>query len=629
MANQSMFPADAFTVLPPARARQVTDRYYAQRTAPFRFSAPDAAAWLARAATVRQGVRAALALDPLPDRCPLDVHQAGVLERPGYNITRLYWQVLPDVYASGYLYRPVQMRGRRPAVLCPHGHWPGGLRDPIVQARCAFFALEGYIVLGVDSTHAYDYAIGASPVSLMTWANIRALDLLCERADVDPARIGATGASGGGQQTFYLMAVDERLAVAAPVCMVSFMKHILTNDHVAHCWCNHVPGILAVADTPEIAATFAPKPAFYISVSGDWTAGFSDEEYPEIRRAYGMLDAADRVAERRWDCGHDYNRQMREAVVRWFNRWLRGDDRPVREPAFPIEPEQTLLTLNSAPPRAGVIWGSPGPSSDPALNRAVAHHFRRRLAAASNVPRDTLRARLRAFLGEDQHSPAAAATVCERIERQGARILQLTCESEPGIVIPALLVEPIGVNRGEMVCTLVPQGKKALFVKSRPAAWLGQQLADGRRVLAPDVRFRGELANVWPGPGVAGQSLVDDPDAERPAITWNSMAFGRPESVLAVRDVRAVLDATAHLRAPSETVVLVASGPLALPALLAAAIDERITHVQAALPRSDPFRDWDGAPPGNDGLPIVPGLLRVMCWHDLLSLVRLDATEPF
>ncbi len=250
--------------------------------------------WEARKKELRQQVLDCLGLWPLPERVPLDVQVAARKKRDGYELQRIYWQVLPGVRASGWLYVPENIRGRAPAILCPHGHWNTGARHPTVQRRCIVLAKKGYVVLAVDSVHLDDYRVGVNPVGLMTWNNIRAIDLLASRDDVDPERIGCTGASGGGQQTMYLMAVEPRIAAAAPTVMISYFERIIAFD-VAHCYCNHVPAILRYTDEPEICAAFAPKPALYMCDTRDWTQWFPHEGFPEIKRIYELYGAADRV----------------------------------------------------------------------------------------------------------------------------------------------------------------------------------------------------------------------------------------------------------------------------------------------------------------------------------------------
>lgn len=323
--------------------------------------------WPVRRLAVRAHVRDALGLDPWPERPPFDLQVHGSLERDGVVVERLSFRAFAGWRATGWLWRPATAPpGRRPAVLCPHGHWGDGARHPIVQARCAAFVRFGWTALAIDSTHAENVAAGASPLGTMTWHNLRALELLAAREDVDPARIAVTGCSGGGQQTFYLMALSDRPAAAAPVCMVSYFTEIVA-DTSAHCGCNHVPRLAHGTDVVEMCAVFAPRPAFVGSVTGDWTAHFPVQGLPELRRLWSELGAADRLASLHRDEGHDYSQPMREAVYGFLHAVFAAPGggtpaaaAPLPEPAFAPWPPAELGALGGPPeaelasgPRAG------------------------------------------------------------------------------------------------------------------------------------------------------------------------------------------------------------------------------------------------------------------------------------
>jgi hypothetical protein len=194
------------------------------------------AAWQARRAEVRRLVLADLGLDPLPHRVPLDARVVATKEYDDYRLERVWFQTLPEVWASGWLYLPKAAvpAGRFPAVLSPHGHWQEGARAPVVQTRCIGLAKRGYVAFAVDSVHVTHWPTGLCSVGMMTWNNIRAIDYLETRPEVAKTRIGCTGESGGGQQTMYLMAVDDRVQAAVPVVLISYFERILFATEQTH-----------------------------------------------------------------------------------------------------------------------------------------------------------------------------------------------------------------------------------------------------------------------------------------------------------------------------------------------------------------------------------------------------------
>src|SRR5690606_37135808 len=125
----------------------------------------------------------------------------------------------------GELYRPAEYTGRIPAILSPHGHFPDARFTETIQSRAAVLARMGVVVftydmIGYGESTQVDHRIVKALV-LQTWNSRRVLDYLISRDDVDPDRIGITGASGGGTQTFTITALDDRIAASAPVVMVS------------------------------------------------------------------------------------------------------------------------------------------------------------------------------------------------------------------------------------------------------------------------------------------------------------------------------------------------------------------------------------------------------------------------
>src|SRR5207247_6713041 len=100
-------------------------------------------------------------------------------------------------------------------------------------------------------------------MGLQTYNSIRSLDFLLSLPDVDASRIGVTGASGGGTQTFILCAIDDRPAAAFPAVMVS-------TDMQGGCICENCSGLRVGLGNIDLAAVFAPKP-LGMSAAKDWT----------------------------------------------------------------------------------------------------------------------------------------------------------------------------------------------------------------------------------------------------------------------------------------------------------------------------------------------------------------------
>ena len=316
--------------------------------------------WLGRAEELRTRILISSGLWPLPARTPLNVRLSEPLRREGYTVQNVSLETYPGFYLVGNLYRPVERPQPFPAILSPHGHWKNGRFEdgPLssVPGRAINFARRGSIVfsysmIGYNETkdlfpHRFDkphYELwGFGPLGLQLWNSLRALDFLVSLPEVDSDRIGLTGASGGGTQTFLLAAVDQRVRVAAPVNMIS--AHFQGG-----CICENAPLLRLDANNVEIGALMAPRPLMLISTSGDWTGKTPMIEFPAIQSIYRLFDAEDRVANAHFQYEHNYNQDSREAVYGWFSRWLQGRELSEEEP-FRVEPETDLRASLPSPP---------------------------------------------------------------------------------------------------------------------------------------------------------------------------------------------------------------------------------------------------------------------------------------
>ena len=475
---------------------------------------PTKGAWQKRAAWLREHVRVASGLLPEPARCELKPRVFGRIERDGYTIEKAFIESYPGFYVCGNLYRPRGRRGPFPGVASPHGHWGQGRfgHEPprgSVPARCITLARLGYVVFAYDMIGYNDSGKqlgkhrgvipstvnelwGLSPMHLQSWNTIRAIDFLQSLDDVDAKRIGLTGCSGGGTQTFMVMGIDDRVTAAAPVCMISGIMQ-------GGCECENAPLLRIETNNIEIGALMAPRPLIMPSATGDWTKETPTVEYPSIRRIYELFGLADRVASVHTDSAHGYNKQHREGVYSFFERRLKGTKgaRKITEPAYKPEKKADLL-----------VWQGRTLPADAKTPKTLMEHIRaecrrRRDELLPKRPADrkrfgqTLGAAYRHAIlaklpggGELDVETLATDTVGE------VRVTRLLLGRKGvGDRVPALLYRAKGASGRAPACLVVCQQGKADLIdaaKGGPGKLLSGLLAGRQSVLAIDAYLTGE-----------------------------------------------------------------------------------------------------------------------------------------
>src|SRR5262249_10791085 len=299
------------------------------------------AAWQQRRGELRQALFAAMG--PFPEQpTALDARVQGVLRREGYRIEKVVFTSRPDVWVTANLYLPDPVRGRHPAVLVVHGHWAGARRDPVVQARCLGLVKLGFVVLAVDAFGAGErfttpargtyhgalygstlWPTGHTLLGMQVYDNHRAVDYLRSRPEVDGDRLGVTGASGGGNQSMYAGALDERLRAVVPVCSVGTYQAYL---HATCCVCEVLPGALRCCEEGHVLALVAPRALLVLNATRDafqFSVGEARRSIERARPVFRLLEADDRLRHTTFESGHAYNQAMREAMYGWMTRWLK------------------------------------------------------------------------------------------------------------------------------------------------------------------------------------------------------------------------------------------------------------------------------------------------------------------
>jgi dienelactone hydrolase len=332
-----------------------TDTHFTPRT--FRTLAE----WQEHRAHLRKQILSAAGLLPMPAKTPLHPQVFGKITTRDYTIEKVLLETFPGFYLGGNLYRPTKPAPAAgfPAIASPHGHWNYGRLEhtPLasVPARAISLAQQGYVVFAYDmvgyndtiqTPHEFEsreYLLwDFGPYALQLWNSIRVVDFLESLPEVNKQMIGATGASGGGTQTFSLAAVDDRIQFAAPVNMISL---IMQGGAI----CENAASLRFDTNNVEIASIFAPKPMIMVAATGDWTKNTATEEYPAVKAIYQLYGKPDNVAMFFQEAPHNYNQAAREAVYTFFGKTVLGinDSAKFKEHGIKIEKLQDMLALSN------------------------------------------------------------------------------------------------------------------------------------------------------------------------------------------------------------------------------------------------------------------------------------------
>ena len=347
--------------------------------------------WNAKKGEYRRQLLDMLGLDPLPERTELQPVITGKTEHEEFTVERLHFQSRPGLYVTGDLYVPKLASGglqppggtatdskstggltpparqdaRLPAILYVCGH--GGVKKDGVsfgnkvhyQHHGGWFARNGYVCLVIDSlqlgeieaihhgTHLYGrwwwLSRGYTPAGVEAWNCVRALDYLQSRPEVDGDKLGVTGRSGGGAYSWWIAAIDERIKAAVPTAGITDLQnHVVDGVVEGHCDCMFCLNTYRW-DYPLVAALVAPRALLISNTDRDGIFPLDGvyRTYSKVRRLYELLGKPNDLALQITAGGHADTQELHIHAFRWFDKHLKGIDRPIDKPAVKFfQPEQ-------------------------------------------------------------------------------------------------------------------------------------------------------------------------------------------------------------------------------------------------------------------------------------------------
>ncbi len=534
------------------------------------------------------------AIGGLPERTPLRPQVVGTILRPDYRVDKVIFQSQPNHYVTALLYVPDggQFKPPYPGILIACGHAFEGKGGGAHQAMGALLALNGMAALVFDpieqgERQQYTYPghlaerdwtttrhtmvgmgsllLGRNTARFEIWDGMRAIDYLQSRPEVDPERIGCAGNSGGGTQTGYLMALDDRIRCAAPSCWLTTMSRLLADPGAQDSEQNIFGQLQFGVDDTHWPLMRAPSPVLvcaaakdsYFAIDGTW------ETFRYAKRLYTDLGVSERVEILESSSPHGYHLTHREATARWMARWLLGQDRLITEPKITFLSEKEYRCVPD-----GRVMSLPEARSVYDLNEDYENGLAKRRASswASGDPAALLAGvRRLAGIRKLAELPKPRVEVCGTVNRSRYRIEQLAIVPEEGIVLPALLFLPAHPKPDHVVLYLHDGGKAADAGAAGP---IEQRVQAGETVLAVDLRGM-------------GQTRASDTDAYY-SHSWQDVytayLLGRSYVGMRTEDLlvcaRYAVEHVANRR--DRSVSLVAVGNVGIPALHAAALEPQL-----------------------------------------------------
>lgn len=594
----------------------------------------------------RRQLREMLGLDPWPERTPLKPVVTGTTDHEEFTVEKLHFQSSPGLYVTGNLYLPKLRGGRVPAVLYVSGHGPSkknGIsfgNKVSYQHHGAWFARHGYACLIIDTIqmgeieglHHGTYregmwwwnSRGYTPAGVEAWNSVRAIDYLQSRPEVDPDRIGMTGRSGGGAYSWWTAAIDERVKAVAPIAGITDLhNHVVDGAVEGHCDCMFMVNTHEW-DYAQVAALIAPRPLLIGNTDRDPIFPLDGvvRVHRQVAGAYRLLNAETNLALLITEGPHKDTQDLQVPVLRWFNRFLKGEDPLIHLAAEKyFEPEQlkvfATLPADQIVTRIHELFVPTAPPPAIPKNRDDWEAMRARWL-------DELQTK--AFAGWPEGSPAARLREVENRRSGSVRVRVLELETQPGMSMPLVFIEPRRRETRDVELRILGhadwQALAAQLTERFAISGLVSPVAPANEgnsttsvaMLPEDITHTLVLF----APRGAGRTAPDLDARGFIQFRRRFMMLGQTLDGMRVWDIRQALTAVAsEFNGKRDSLTLRAAGPTAVNALLASCFDSRVARLQL-----------EGIPLSLRAAPDYLNVLKVIEMPAVLALALTNREQP-
>ncbi|HOJ60406.1 MAG TPA: alpha/beta hydrolase family protein [bacterium] len=167
---------------------------------------------------------------------------------------------------------------------------------------------------------------GATWNGIACWDDIRTVDYLVSRPEVDPARVGCLGISMGGDRANYLCALDDRIQCGVSVGWMATLRPLIKAHIDTHSFSHFLPGLTHYLDLPDLLGAFVPKPLLVLQCAQDglYTLESMKEACDQIQKIYAKAGAEPNYQYRFYDQPHRFSKEMQEDAFQWLDKHLQG-----------------------------------------------------------------------------------------------------------------------------------------------------------------------------------------------------------------------------------------------------------------------------------------------------------------
>lgn len=454
---------------------------------------------------------------PFPEKTPLNAKVTGVVKKEGFRIEKVIYESKPNFYVTACLFIPDGIVGKRPAIIQVEGHTFAAFRYPETQKYIYNLVRKGFIVFAIDplgqgeriqywdnerkasmmgtspvNEHLYFgdqmYISGISPIRHFIWDGIRGVDYLLTRKEVDPERIGIFGCSGGGTQTTFISAFDDRIKAAVPSCYITGYKRLLESIGPQDAEQNLYHGILNGITHADLLELRAPKPLLISSTSRDFfSIQGAIETYQEVKTAYKAFGKEENAEQVIYDAGHGiYNNINR--IYAFFQKVFVLPGSSAQEDFEGFKPEDLQVT------ETGQLSTSLSGETAFSINEKETEKLIVKLRdSRNNINEHLVKVQFKAKELSGYVAPQSdvKSVFRGRYQRDGYSVEMHALHGEGNYVIPLLLFVPKTGNKFSSVIYIHPKGKITdAFVGGK----IEQLVKRGYLVAAPDVIGTGEVA---------------------------------------------------------------------------------------------------------------------------------------